>query len=50
VAPVKIGNGALVAAGSTIVEDVPENAMAISRTTQKNIKNAAKRFRNKRES
>ncbi len=49
VAPVHIGDGALVAAGSTIVENVPEDALAISRTMQKNIKDAAKRFREKKQ-
>ena len=34
VAPVKIGRGALVAAGSTITEDVPADALAISRVPQ----------------
>lgn len=34
VAPVRIGNYALVGAGSTIVEDVPDNALALSRSPQ----------------
>jgi len=34
VAPVTVGNGAFVAAGSTITEDVPENALALSRSAQ----------------
>ncbi len=34
VAPVKIGRGALVAAGSTITDDVPADALAISRMPQ----------------
>ncbi|BAI81397.1 N-acetylglucosamine biosynthesis bifunctional enzyme [Deferribacter desulfuricans SSM1] len=37
VAPVKIGKGALIAAGSTITKDVPEDALAITRAEQKNI-------------
>jgi|SoiMethySBSTD1v2_1073268.scaffolds.fasta_scaffold14620_7 bifunctional UDP-N-acetylglucosamine pyrophosphorylase/glucosamine-1-phosphate N-acetyltransferase len=36
VAPVTIGKGAYVAAGSTITEDVPPDALAISRTRQTN--------------
>ncbi len=34
VAPVKVGNGAFIGAGSTIVEDVPSNALALSRAPQ----------------
>ncbi len=37
VAPVKIGKGAYVGAGSTITMDVPQKALAISRVKQKNI-------------
>lgn len=37
VAPVKLGKNALVGAGSTITKDVPENALAVSRTRQTNI-------------
>ncbi len=36
VAPVKIGKGAYVAAGSTITSDVPPDALAISRARQEN--------------
>lgn len=44
VAPVKIGRGAYIGAGSTITKDVPSDALAISRTPQKNINGwAAKR-------
>ncbi len=38
VAPVKIGNGSSIGAGTTITKDVPEGALAISRVRQKNIK------------
>lgn len=38
VAPVKIGRGAYVAAGSTITKDVPRGALAIGRAKQENIK------------
>jgi len=34
VAPVKIGDGAFIAAGSTITEDVPKDALALSRSKQ----------------
>lgn len=36
VAPVKVGKDAFVAAGSTVTEDVPENALAIARSRQEN--------------
>ncbi|MGL4642590.1 MAG: DapH/DapD/GlmU-related protein, partial [Cetobacterium sp.] len=34
VAPVNIGENALVGAGSVITKDVPENALAVSRSKQ----------------
>jgi len=37
VAPVKIGEGAYVAAGSTVTKDVPKGALAIGRGKQRNI-------------
>jgi len=37
VAPVTIGNGATTGAGTTVVSDVPENALAVTRTKQRNI-------------
>lgn len=43
IAPVHIGKRAFTAAGSTITEDVPENALAIARERQKNIKNWVKK-------
>lgn len=36
IAPVKVGKGAYTAAGSTITDDVPENALAIARARQIN--------------
>jgi bifunctional UDP-N-acetylglucosamine pyrophosphorylase/glucosamine-1-phosphate N-acetyltransferase len=48
VAPVKVGNGSTIGAGSTITKDVPEGALAISRTKQKNIKGWSKKIENRR--
>jgi bifunctional UDP-N-acetylglucosamine pyrophosphorylase/glucosamine-1-phosphate N-acetyltransferase len=39
VAPVKVGRGATIAAGTTVTADVSENALVISRTKQKEIPN-----------
>lgn len=41
IAPVTVKNGAIVAAGSVITKEVPENALAIAREKQKNIENWA---------
>lgn len=38
IAPVTVGNGATTAAGSTIVSDVPDDALAVSRGKQRNIR------------
>ena len=37
VAPVKIGDGAYVASGSVITEDVPDDALAFGRARQKTL-------------
>ncbi len=49
VAPVTIGDGALVVAGSTITEDVPEDAMAFGRARQVIKPGGAAVFRAKKE-
>lgn len=45
IAPLNIGAGAFVAAGSTITDDVPSNALAIARQYQKNRDGWAKKRR-----
>lgn len=45
VAPVKIGDNAIVSAGSVITQDVPEGALAIARGLQENKLDWAIRFR-----
>jgi bifunctional UDP-N-acetylglucosamine pyrophosphorylase/glucosamine-1-phosphate N-acetyltransferase len=49
VAPVTVGRGAYVGAGSTITKDVPEQALALSRAQQRNIEGWVKRKQEKRE-
>ncbi len=48
VAPVKVGNGSTVGAGSTITKNVPGGALAISRSRQKNIKGWSKKIEHRR--
>ena len=45
IAPVTIGSGALVAAGTTVTENVPADALGISRTPQSNKEGTAARRR-----
>ena len=45
VAPVSVGKGALVGAGSTITQDVPDDAVSIARGRQSNLEGAAAEFR-----
>ncbi|HEY5598765.1 MAG TPA: bifunctional UDP-N-acetylglucosamine diphosphorylase/glucosamine-1-phosphate N-acetyltransferase GlmU [Kiloniellales bacterium] len=49
VAPVRIGKGAIVGAGSTITEDVAADALAVGRGPQTARAGAAKRFRARRD-
>jgi bifunctional UDP-N-acetylglucosamine pyrophosphorylase/glucosamine-1-phosphate N-acetyltransferase len=48
VAPVRVGRGSLIGAGSTITKDVPADALAISRAEQKTIEGWAARQRAKK--
>ncbi|MBF0557580.1 MAG: bifunctional UDP-N-acetylglucosamine diphosphorylase/glucosamine-1-phosphate N-acetyltransferase GlmU [Nitrospirae bacterium] len=48
VAPVTVGEGAYVGAGSTITKDIPPLALAISRTAQQNIEKWAVKRQNRR--
>ncbi|MDR3224651.1 MAG: bifunctional UDP-N-acetylglucosamine diphosphorylase/glucosamine-1-phosphate N-acetyltransferase GlmU [Holosporales bacterium] len=47
IAPVEIGAESFIAAGSVIVKHVPREALAISRSDQKNIDNGAKKILSK---
>ena len=48
VAPVSVGEGAVVGAGSTITRDVPQDAIAVARGTQQNNEGRAARYRAER--
>ena len=48
VAPVTIGDGALVGAGSTITKDVPADALATSRVPQKTIDGGGAKYRERK--
>ena len=49
VPPVSVGDGAYIAAGTTVTQDIPADAMAIGRTRQQNREGWAAQNRNKRE-
>ncbi|MDP7540807.1 MAG: DapH/DapD/GlmU-related protein, partial [Alphaproteobacteria bacterium] len=48
VAPVSIGDGAMVGAGSTVTKDVEADALAVARREQRDIPDGAARFRRQR--
>ena len=50
VAPVEVGDSAIVGAGSTITKTVPENAIALTRTEMRQVSGGASRFRAKKQS
>lgn len=50
VAPVKLGDGSMTAAGSTVTKDVEADALCVSRAPQKNLVGKAKAFRVKKQS
>ncbi|MCZ6606904.1 MAG: DapH/DapD/GlmU-related protein, partial [Alphaproteobacteria bacterium] len=50
VAPVKVGDGAVVGAGSVITKDVAKDGLAVTRAEQKEIKGGAKRLSKRRAS
>jgi len=45
VAPVTIGDGAIIAAGTTVTEDVPKDALALAREPQKNLLEGGAKYR-----
>ena len=48
VAPVVVEDEAMTAAGSVVTKDVPAGALAVARSTQRNIANWARRFRRRK--
>ncbi len=48
VAPVTVGDGAYVGAGSTIAKDIPADALGVTRAQQTNLDGWAKKFREKK--
>ena len=50
VAPVEVGDGAIVGAGSTITNAVPKDAIAVTRRDTRQVTGGASRFRAKKKS
>jgi bifunctional UDP-N-acetylglucosamine pyrophosphorylase/glucosamine-1-phosphate N-acetyltransferase len=48
VAPVTIGDGAIIAAGTTVTEDVPKDALALARAPQQNLPEGGAKYRAKK--
>jgi bifunctional UDP-N-acetylglucosamine pyrophosphorylase/glucosamine-1-phosphate N-acetyltransferase len=48
IAPVTIGDGAIIAAGTTVTEDVPKDALALAREPQKNLPEGGAKYREKK--
>ena len=48
VAPVTIGDGAIIAAGTTVTEDVPKDALALAREPQKNLPEGGAKYRDRK--
>ena len=45
VAPVTVGDGAIIGAGTTVTEDVPKDALAVARTPQRNLEGGGAAYR-----
>jgi bifunctional UDP-N-acetylglucosamine pyrophosphorylase / glucosamine-1-phosphate N-acetyltransferase len=49
VAPVRVGDGAMTAAGSVVTKNVPDGALAVGRARQKNLAGRSGGLRGQRE-
>jgi bifunctional UDP-N-acetylglucosamine pyrophosphorylase/glucosamine-1-phosphate N-acetyltransferase len=48
IAPIRIEDGAAIAAGSTLTDDVPVDSLAVARASQRNLKGWVKRNRERK--